>query len=111
MKAHWPDDCNHGADTYLGTFTHNGIAHDVYVFTDKLARGPQVCIRCGRHSAYWSPGGLAGMRERMKCTPGFEPYRTALELIDAKEALKTSTALSKRPTSKRRRKERARIVP
>ena len=106
--AHWPDDCQHGVEAYVGTFHLHGVAHDVYVFDG--INGREVCIRNGTMGEYWSPGTLANMRERMKCTPGFEPYASALALIE-KQAPKTSPAPSKRPISQRRRKERARIVP
>ena len=54
---HWKDQCNHGDDNFVGSFSVRGAAHDLYV--DDVM---DCCIRYGNEPhEYISPGSVSGL--------------------------------------------------
>lgn len=84
------DNCGHGVDCYVGTFTYvdiwrddgetryKEIIYDVYVF-EQQTTGAEVCLRFGDEGPeYLSPGPIHQFL--MSCQQS-ETYRRALDLL------------------------------
>lgn len=93
MPAFWIDECNHGSETYIGSFkdSYNGRygQYDVYIFCDGSKSDKDgCCIRWGNEpSEYHSPGGVSGLIKFVNENPEFTIYTKALELIKGKETM------------------------
>jgi hypothetical protein len=69
----YKDECNHGADAYIDTFTHEDQEIDIYLFGERR----EVCLRYGSEGPdYYSPGTLDEVLYR-----DMPLYRKALEVL------------------------------